>query len=242
MHPVLAHIGPFSLYSWGLLVGIGFLAALAIAIPFGKRIGLSPELLTDGAVALIAASLIGARTFYVVEFWHDYMDQPWRIFMVQQGGLVFYGGFIAGVLTLWWFAKKRGVSLLRILDAAVTGGTVGYAIGRIGCFLNGCCYGIETNVPWAVHFPNLPGMRHPTQLYSSAAGILLFLLALRVWSGRKKDGQVFFTVAIGYAVYRFILEFFRYSPDHIGGLTPSQLICIGVLGVGVWGLRHIRKA
>ena len=241
MHPVLAQIGPFTLYSWGLFVGIGFLTALLVSLPLGRRLGISSETLMDFAVFLIVASLIGARTFYVIEFWHDFTDQPWRIFMIQHGGLVFYGGFILAVLVALWFSKRRGISLLRLLDAAFPGGALGYAIGRIGCFFNGCCFGIETNVPWAVHFPNLPGTRHPTQLYSSVSGLLIFFFLLWVWSRRKKDGEVTFWGLTLYGIYRFIVEFFRYSPDHIFGLTPSQYICIIIFGVGVWGLTRLKS-
>ena len=127
---------------------------------------------------------------------------------------------------------------------------LGYAFGRIGCFLNGCCFGLPTNLPWGVVFP--PGSLadfychgerlHPTELYSSFSGLLIFIILALLYRHKKFNGQILFWGLILYSIYRFLVEFLRYSPIHWLGLTPSQWLVIPACAIGVWGLIYYRRA
>jgi len=151
---------------------------------------------------------------------------------VNKGGLVFLGGFLFDLAAVIWFAKRKNIPLMKLLDVLAPGSALGYAIGRVGCFLNGCCFGCPANLPWAVKFPAgslaysyYPNqMVHPTQLYAILSMTLAFLILLLIYRRKKYDGQLFYWFLVFYGSYRLIVEFFRFSPIHWLGLTPSQWI------------------
>ena len=249
MYPVCIKIGALQIYSYGFLVALAFLSGIFLSIYFAKKEGLSAEAILDLAVYVIISSILGARLFYVVGQWQEYRDNPIEIFMLQKGGLVFLGGLLLGLLTIVAFARVKKIPLLKLLDAIAPGVLLGYSIGRIGCFLNGCCFGVPANNFLGVVFPpnSLAGSYfpdahlYPTQLFSSAA-MFLACLAL-VWTYRHKryDGQIFYWGLILYSIYRFLIEFLRYSPIHWLALTPSQWIVLFGLIYGSWGLFHHGK-
>jgi len=222
MHPILLKLGPLTIYSYGLLVALGFLAGIGLAVWLAKKEGIPTEQILDLAVYVLLASIIGARLFYVIEFWRDFAGNPISVFYIWQGGLVFFGGLLFVILAVIAYARFFKVPLFKVLDVIAPAAALGYALGRIGCFLNGCCYGIETNLPWAVKFPALSGLRHPTQLYASLSGLLILGLLLFIFYRKKFDGQVFSLGLIFYAVYRFAIEFIRTNPRYLLGLTAAQ--------------------
>ena len=226
MYPILLKIGPITIYSYGAMLSLAFLFGLLVILRLAKKEGVKGEIILDIAIWVIVGAIVGARLLYVILFWTEFKDSLIQVFMIQRGGLVFYGGFFAALLAIIWRAKKYKLSLWKAADLAAPGTALGYSIARIGCFLNGCCYGIETTVPWAVKFPYLPGLRHPTQLYASATVFVIFLLLLYLWRRRRFEGQIFLQAVILYSIYRFLIEFIRVGPRALANLTASQWISI----------------
>lgn len=236
MHPVLFKIGPLSLYSYGFMLAIAFLVGIFASFYYAKREGIKPEAIFDLAIYVIIAGVVGSRLLYVIGRREEYRSNLSEIFMVQKGGLVFLGGLLAALLAIVFYARVKKINLWKLLDAITPGTVLGYALGRIGCFLNGCCFGLPTNAPWGVIFPPdslaysyFPGQPlHPAELYSFLSMFMAFIALIIIYRFKRFDGQVFFWGLIIYSIYRFLVEFIRYSPIHWLGLTPSQWLVIPV--------------
>lgn len=234
MHPVLLQFGPFTIYSYGVMVALAFLLGILMAMYLAKRNSILPERILDLAVYVIISAVLGARLLYVILFWRQFQQNPLEIIMIHRGGLVFLGGLLAALLAVFFYAKRNRISLLVLLDILTPATAIGYAIGRVGCFLNGCCFGLPTTLPWGVVFPDesLAGQYfrgvhlHPTQLYATFAMLVVFGILLLILKHRKFEGEVFYFGIIFYSLYRFVNEFFRLGPHVFLGLTPSQLIAI----------------
>ncbi len=223
MHPILFTLGPFHLYSYGLMLAIGFLAAMSLAERQAPAAGLDPaKIQTVGLVALLAG-LLGARISYVLLNLPLFSDQPLEIFRVDHGGLVFYGGFAAGLIAGALYLRRAGLPFWRTSDLMMPPLVLAHAFGRIGCFLNGCCYGKPSTLPWAVVFPGEAVARHPTQLYETAALIGIFFILRRIGRGGSRPGTVVLAYGLLYGVWRFLVEFLRGdNPIAAGGLTVFQ--------------------
>lgn len=215
MYPVICRIGPLNVYSWGLLVALGFLAGLITAVRYAGKDGINPNVIYDLFIYIVIASITGARLFYVVQFFPQFKRDPISMLYVNQGGLVFLGGLIFAIAVVLTYVRYHKVKLWKLLDVLSPATAIGYAIGRIGCYLNGCCYGI-------VMF----GVQQPTQIYSSMAGLVIFMILAGLYKKKKYDGQIFLTGLTLYSIYRFLIEFIRFSPVHYLSLTPSQLIVV----------------
>jgi len=243
MHPILIHTSFLTVYSYGAMLSLAFLAGTLVAVYYAKREGVQPETVLDVALWVILSAIVGARAFYVILFWHEFSGSLLEIIMIQHGGLVFYGGLVTSVLVIFWKVKRSGISLWKALDIASPAAAIGYSIARIGCFLNGCCYGIQTSVPWACKFPDLVGVRHPTQLYSSAAGLTIFLTVVWLWRKKRYEGQIFLETLILYAIYRFSIEFLREGQRYFH-LSASQWISIVAfilaLGALIWKMKKTK--
>jgi len=242
VHKTAFYIGNYPVAWYGVLVAIAFVIGLWTASRRALRDGLSPEAIMDAGPWIIIGTIIGARLWYVVTYWNEsFAGQPWKeIFMVQHGGLVFYGGLIgASAATLIYLYRKK-LPVWKFGDAVAPSIALGYVFGRMGCLMNGCCYGRACDLPWAIHFPQghetYPAGVHPTQIYD--AGLNLFLYAGLAWLYRHKrfDGQVFAAYLVGYAVTRSVVELFRgdYSGAHIHAsfFTPAQLVSVVILATG----------
>ncbi len=234
MHPVIASFGPLTIYSYGFMLALAFASGILLAIFLGRKKGLSAELILDLALLVLVFSIIGARLFYVVGFWDIYKSNWIKIFYVQEGGLVFLGGLFFALLTVWTFALFKKTPLLKLLDVIAPGAVLGYSIGRIGCFLNGCCYGVATQSFLGVKFPQLYELHYPTQLFSSLVNLLIFFFLLFLWPRAKKDGVVFYTAFFMHLTYRFLIEFLRdYPVRFMGILTYSQILSIAFFVLGL---------
>jgi len=224
------------------MIALAFLAGLWTATLRARRENIPGEKIADIVLWLMIGSILGARVAYVTTYWKDeFADQPLsEIFMIQHGGLVYYGGFIgaaiAGIIYLRW--KK--MPLWKTADVLAPSIALGNVFGRIGCLLNGCCYGRPTDLPWGIHFP--PGHAtggvpvHPTEIYDALDNFILYLLLAWLFRRKKFDGQVLATYLIGYAITRTIMEYFRgdYPIDHIHhGLTPGELVSIPIFIAGL---------
>ncbi len=209
--------------------------------------GVKPELIIDLGPWLLVGAIVGARSLYVISYWHEvFAPQPiWEIFMVQHGGLVYYGGLIGASLACILFARRKKLALWRLADILAPSIALGYVFGRFGCLMNGCCYGRYCTMPWAITYPvgheTHPGGEtalpvHPTQVYDSILNLGFYVLLAWLYRRKKFDGQIFAFYLIGYAILRFIVESFRgdYIIHYLGGwATPAQLISMGILVAGV---------
>ena len=242
MHPVAFQLGPLTIHWYGILIAIAFLAGVWTAGRRGLRYGLDPQRLSDLAMWLLVGGLIGARALHVISYWDaEFKDRPLlEIFKIQNGGLIFYGGFIGAAVAGTIFARWKKLPWLKTADALAPSIALGSVFGRIGCLMTGCCYGTKCDLPWAIHFPEghethgLPV--HPTQLYDSFANLLLYLSLAWLYRRKKFDGQVFAVFLIGYALLRSTVEIFRgdYQAGEIhAGLTPAQIVSVAIVAVGI---------
>lgn len=242
MHPILFQLGPLTLYSYGLMIALGFLAAVTVAGRRARRLGLSGEKIqTLGFVALLSG-IVGGRLAYVALNWRFYRSDPLEILRLDHGGLVFYGGLALGLLASFLYMRRWRLPVLRTLDLMVPPLVLAHALGRIGCFFNGCCYGTFTDLPWGIAFPPETLHRHPTQLYESAALALLFLWLSRL---EGRPGTVLLSYGLLYGLWRFGIEFIRGdNPAVWGGLTVFQGVSIPLVAVcgGLLLLRRCRFA
>lgn len=242
MHPIAFHLGPLTVHWYGVMLAVGFLAGLWTATRRAPLSGIPPEKISDIGLWLIASAVVGARLLFIATYWREsFAGQPWtEVFMIQRGGLVFYGGFIGAALACIVFCRRHTLALWRVADVLTPSIALGYVFGRVGCFLNGCCFGSACAQPWAVRFPesHVTGGApvHPTQLYDSFLSLGLYLGLAWLYRRKKFDGQVFANYLLGYAVLRSIVETFRgdYSAAHrYGGLTPAHLVSLGIFAAGV---------
>ena len=226
-------------------MALGFVAGFWTASRRALRVGMHMETVLDLGPWLIIGTIAGARTLYVITFWKEqFAANPFpEIFMVQHGGLVFYGGLVGASLGTILYSWNKKVPLWKLADVLTPSIALGSAFGRIGCFMNGCCYGSPCTLPWAVHYPadnpTYPQGVHPTQLYDALLNFVLYLGLVWVFRHKRRfDGQIFALFLMGYAVFRSIAELFRgdypVNQHFLGGIaTPAQMVSLVVLLSGV---------
>ena len=266
MHPIAFTFGPLTIRWYGVMVALAFLAGLWTASRRGLREGIAPEKIIDLGPWLIVGAILGARALYVISYWREqFAGEPWwEMFMIQKGGLVFYGGLIGASLGFIIYSRRKGLPFWKTADILAPSIALGSFFGRLGCLMNGCCYGRVCELPWAIRFP--PGSDafrgqvargqldagaslslpvHPTEIYDSLLSLGLYLALAWMFRRKKFDGQVFATYLVGYAVLRSLVEMFRgdYSQYYFGGrVTPAQLVSIGILAAGLVLLRVLPRA
>lgn len=246
----------FPVYSYGFMLMVAFFVAIAIARWRAGKEAIDPNKITDLGIYLVCAGILGARVFYVIQYFENYRDNLFGIFKVYEGGLVYYGGLFAAIVTLFVFARKHRLSFLKILDIVTPSTILGLGFGRIGCFLNGCCFGkVAPHVPWAIQFPRTMDKTgiidgspaflhqyelglvqlsdthafpiHPTQLYSFLADVALFFILSVFFKYRKRNGEVFLLFGIGYPIIRFCMELLRNdTPLFFNLFSIAQIISI----------------
>lgn len=244
MHPIALELGALKIHWYGVLLAIGFLSGLWTAARRAPLTGITPDKISDAGIWLIIGAVLGARILFVATYWRDsFAGEPiWEIFMIQKGGLVFYGGLIGAAVACILFCRRYKLALWKVADVLAPSIALGYVFGRLGCFMNGCCFGRACNLPWAIKFPENPNggpppgvPLHPTQIYDSLLNLGLYLLLAWLYRRKKFDGQVFAAYLLCYAVTRSIAEAFRgdYTESHrYGVLTPAHLVSIGILVTG----------
>jgi phosphatidylglycerol---prolipoprotein diacylglyceryl transferase len=244
VHPIAFQLGPFTVTWYGVMVATAFLAGLWTASRRSLRDGISGDKILDLGPWLIIGAILGARALYVISYWHEqFANHPIsEIFMVWKGGLVYYGGLIGATLAGILYAQLKKIPMWKLGDAIAPSVALGYVFGRIGCLMNGCCYGRACHLPWAITFPSVsngapPGVPlHPTQIYDSLLNLLFYAFLSWLYRRKKFDGQVFAAYLIGYALLRSFVEIFRgdYPQHYLGGwATPAQVVSIGIVLVGV---------
>ncbi len=237
---------PFTIPTYGVLVATAFLVGLWITSRQAKRAGLDAARVTDLAVWSLIAGMVGARLMLLAVDWRDYLANPREMISLLRSGGVFYGGLILGLPTALWLRRRYHLPLLPTVDVLAPGLAIGQAIGRLGCLAAGCCFGRHTTVSWAVIFRDVYAQRnvgtpldtplHPTQIYESLATLVLFLALVWLAPRKRFQGQVAWLYLCGYAVLRFVIEYFRgdLRGSVFGGLlSTSQLISIVVFIVAM---------
>ena len=234
MHPELFHIGGFTMNSFGLMMALAFISAGFVAHWQFKKRGVRPDFIYGLLIAAVVGGLLGAKIHYLILH-----PSEWPGNLLSGSGLVWFGGLfgaiIGVVIVTVFFSKER---LTRVMDAGAIAVSVGYAVGRIGCFLNGDDYGVPTSLPWGMSFPNgsppTTVRVHPTQLYETAASLVIFALLVWLISPRfKREGPLIFVYAILAGIERFLVEFIRTNKPVLLGLTQQQWIAIGMIVVGI---------
>jgi phosphatidylglycerol:prolipoprotein diacylglycerol transferase len=266
VHPIALQLSStFAIHWYGVMVALGFLAGLWTASRRSPRSGISAERITDLGPWIIVGAILGARLLYVLSYWGQFAGGPfYEVFMIQKGGLVYYGGLIGAILAGVLFCRRKGMPLWKTADVLAPSIALGHVFGRIGCLLNGCCYGRVCSLPWAIEFPrgsepfkeqvfrgqlnpeaHASLSEHPTQIYESLLNLGLYLGLAWLYRRKKYDGQVFATYLVSYALIRSFVELFRgdYPPYQYlrGWITPAHWVSFGIFVAGLVLLAMLRK-
>lgn len=256
MFPRLFHIGSFSLPAYGLLVALGVIVGLTVTVKLSRSQKLNPDANWNLGVLAVLAAILGAKLLLIINDFAWYTSHPAEIFSLStlQAGGVFYGGLIAAIAVSWWYIRKHHMPVLRTCDTFAPGIALGHAIGRVGCFAAGCCYGKPTTHWWGVTFTNplasawvgtpLNRALEPTQLFESAVELVNFFILFWLLKHKKFEGQVIGAYLFLYGVARYFLEFIRDDPDRGsmfgGAMTGTQFISILLVIAG--GILWLRRA
>ncbi len=236
VHPILFQFGSLTVYSYGFMLALAILAGTLWLMRKVERKEVSGQFVIDFVLLGTVAGVIGSRLVYILLYDPGYyLSHPLQIFMLQQGGLAFYGAVLFSLIAAIIYLRWTKIPMLAFLDLAAPSLMLGYAIVRIGCFLNGCCYGLPTSLPIGMVFPVVDDLpRYPTQLFSLAAGLLIFLILEWVSPRIRFRGQVVALLFILYGVTRSVIELFRENSTFWGGYHAS-LAALGVaLAGGIW--------
>ncbi|MBN1291573.1 MAG: prolipoprotein diacylglyceryl transferase [Candidatus Latescibacteria bacterium] len=260
MHPTIISFGPLAIRSYGLMLAIGFLAGILLAARRAEKVGESSEHIYNLSVWIVISSLLGSRIYYVVTHYHEYRASGnisffRRIFVefknmfwpvssdgkIGIDGLVLYGGLILATIAVAIYMKKYGLSLPMYMDILAPSIGLGEFFTRIGCFLNGCCFGRPTESFFGMVFPDncsagyyYPDTHiHPSQLYNSFAGLVILILLLVLERYKKFDGFTALLFFILYSAGRFIIDFTRYYEAELSvwDLSHNQLLSIVVFTI-----------
>jgi phosphatidylglycerol---prolipoprotein diacylglyceryl transferase len=247
--------GPTTLHTYGFLLAIAFLAGLFVVSSQARRAGMDATRITDMAVWLLIAGLVGAKVLLVAVDWRFYLRNTRELWSIFQSGGVFYGGLLGGILVAAFYVWRYKLPGWATADVLAPGVVIGQAIGRLGCFAAGCCFGKPATVPWAVTFTDVYAARqvgtpmdtalHPTQIYESLACFVIFFFLLWLAPRKSFHGQVALSYAVLYSSFRFAVEFFRGDPDRgsvFGGLlSTSQLIAIVLVLCAALVFPYVRR-
>lgn len=259
MHPDLIKLGPLTLHAYGTLLALSFFLGLLLARARATTRGIAERDVLDLFQVLIISAIVGARFFFVIFHLDAYAGRWWHILALWEGGLTLYGGLLLCFASAAVFLRRRGVPFLRMADVMAPSLGLGLLFTRIGCFLNGCCFGLPTDGPFGVCFPagseaarTALGLAaghahagdcvpiHPAQLYSAFAGLVILVALLLFDRRRPYEGATFALFLLLYGVKRFTVDQFRYYEDAmtVAGLSVNQWLSIGLVGAAV--VLHLR--
>lgn len=242
MHPILVHLGTFPIYSYGLLLAAAFFLANQFAMYLARRFGYSEDAVEHVVLVSILLGVVGSRLGYVVQYPAEYLRNPLQMLNLREGGLTVVGGILLVMAWHCYRAWRRGASVLDLFDFLAPPLLVGMAVGRLGCFAHGCCFGLETTLPWAVTYPatTIPagtgGPRHPSQLYEMSLDLVLLAYLVYQLPRLRYAGQNFYAFLLGYGAIRFFDEFTKFNAFYYGGLSVYQWVSAGMMLVGAAGL------
>ena len=252
MHPVLFELFSFKVPSYGVMLALSFLLGIWIAGRRAKRVGLSADIVADMALYVIIAAVLGARLYYVFlhfdEFRGDLLSivNPFAGGSVGIGGLVMYGGFLGAIAAAIIFFKVKKIPHLPYLDVCAPSVGIGLALTRVGCFLNGCCYGAAAKAHsiLCIHYPDISPAGHyqrqigahglqPSTLYEAAGGLLIALVIIMAAKKNPFTGFQFYLMILSYSVLRFGIDFTRVynASERIGPFSHNQALCIALFAI-----------
>jgi len=229
LKPVLIQFYGIEIYSYGLMLAIAFLAGILGMKRMIRQKGLdvSFDTVIDLAVWVLIGAIVGARLAYIITDFRYFLSFPGEIFKINSGGLAFHGGLIGGFGAGYWFTRVRRIPTWQLADLAAPLIALGYALVRVGCLLNGCCYGKPSALPWALRCAAHDSLlRHPTQLYSLIGSLILAFILLRLRNHKQFRGFLFLLYVGLYSILRFGVEFFREGPMIFPWLSFAQGVCL----------------
>ena len=238
MYPRLFEFGPITVYTYGVLLALAYLAGLKLAMVRAKARGLDANRVLDLGIYIIISALVGAKLLLLITDYQTFTRDPRELLTLARSGGVFYGGLILAVIVALWYIRRIGLPLWTTCDVFAPGVALGHVVGRFGCFFAGCCYGKPTKLPWGITFTDpfaaanvgtpLGVPLHPTQLYEAGAElIILGVLLATERKGRPFPGRTFWLYMLLYAVSRFVIEFFRGDErGTVGMFSTSQFISV----------------
>lgn len=256
MHPDIAQWGFLHIRSYGLMLAAAFLVGTWLGLRESKRLGLDEDKVVNIILIVLIASVLGARALYVMEHVQEFRREWVTVVALWQGGLTLYGGIVAGTAAGLMAARQFGLPMWSVADALTPSVAIGAGIGRIGCYLNGCCYGRPTTLPWGVAFPadSYPGLEfgnaliHPSQLYLAGVSVFLFLLTWWLRTRLRVPGTLFWLFIVLFALARIPIDFTRaYEPEatllRAGALaiTESQLTSFAFALFGLLMIVRLRR-
>jgi phosphatidylglycerol:prolipoprotein diacylglycerol transferase len=227
MRPILFQIGRVPILSYGFSLALAFIICTLLGVREAKRRDIDPDKVLDLALYLCISGIIGARLLFVLLDIPTYFTNPIEIINLRDGGLSYQGGFIAALLVGIAFSRRSGINGWVLADIVAPLVALGYSIVRIGCLLNGCCFGLPADVPWALACrAGDATLRHPTQIYASLLSFVVFIILYAKKDHRKFPGYLMFLYVGLYSITRFIVEIFRDVPRLIGPFSLAQLASV----------------
>jgi phosphatidylglycerol---prolipoprotein diacylglyceryl transferase len=261
MHPYLGTIptpwGGIPVYTYGVLVAAGVLIGLWYARVYASHAGIDPERVWNLGIYMVLAGLVGAKAWFILSdlgYYWRHKNEIFALATLQSGG-TFYGGFVGALLVVMLYSHFQRLPLSTLVDSYSAGLPLGHAIGRLGCFAAGCCYGKPTFLPWGVTFTNpraaeLVGTPlniplHPTQLYEATAEFLNFFILVALARRQRFRGEIFATFILLYGVERGLIEFDRGDPGRTlflhGRFSLMQVFSLALIFLGAWMWRRGSK-
>ena len=270
MFPVIYDFGEVNIFgfsfhpvinSYGFMLMIAFYTCYYFLHKDLKRLGYKPALAGDVVFAAAIGGIIGSRIYFLLENFEQFLNDPIGM-IFSGGGLVFLGGLLGGLLAVTYIIKKNNLRWIAFADIVAPLLILGYAIGRVGCLLVGDDYGLPTDLPWGMEFPNgippstyqifqsrypwvdLSGFSqgvlkvHPTQIYETLIGSGIFYYLYQKRQSVKVVGSLFFTYLTLAGTERFMIEFLRINQKYFLGFSGAQLISLAMISIGLWFLYH----
>lgn len=240
MHPIAFEVFGRPIHWYGIMAALGYLGVMLYWSQMAKRDHVRPGFSSLLASWLLIGGILGARIAYILANIGYFLTNPLEMIRIDQGGLVFYGGFIGAIIAFLILSHRKHFARWPLGDLILSGLPLGHAMGRIGCFLNGCCYGKACSIPWAVTMHQMA--RHPVQLYEAAFNFALFALLVTLYLHKKRDGIIYVAYCLIYPVLRFSLEYLR-GDERITylGLTLAQVTSLTLFIAGIVFLFVIPK-
>lgn len=235
MNPVFAEWGGRTIYWYGLLFAGGFFVTILHWVIMARREGRPAGFGLELGLWFMISSVLGARAAFVIAHSSEFIADPLRIFRLDQGGLIYYGGMIGAVVGLMLFAWIRGISKSEMADFTILGVPLGHAVGRAGCFMNGCCYGAPTDLPWGVPLNGV--FRHPVPLLETILNLCLYIILLKAYHRKHRHGRIFALYLMLYPTMRFFMEFLRGDVRMTGlviNVAQELSILFVILGALLW--------
>lgn len=254
--PVLFHVGPFSVRAYGVMLAISFLLGAWWAARAGDRRGIDPDRIISLVGWILVSSIVGARLHFVIAHPSSFAG-PFDFLRIWEGGLTLYGGLIAALVVSFLYLRRHRIAFLPVADAVAPALALGEGVTRIGCFLNGCCFGAPCHGGFCVHYPpdSYAALTlgrgvavYPAQLYLCVAMLLLFVVLWRLDRRALAPGLLFGIYLVGQGIARYVVDFYRYyeEVDRIPSLAPvlgtkSQVVAILLALLGVVVIARARR-